>query len=137
MRLSQNGKKNMINAVDKPTLLIVDDEQNFTESLQFALEDEFTVSIAASLKIAREALKKTTPAAILLDLRLPDGEGIELLYELKESSKLSVVIIMTAYATVESIVAALSKGAVDYFIKPLDIEKLKIKLRMYSESLGS
>jgi DNA-binding response OmpR family regulator len=121
----------MYNFSKKPTLMIVDDEKNFTESLQLALEDEFTVSTAASLEIAREALKRSSPAAILLDMRLPDGEGIEFLRELKEFSKLPVVIVMTAYATVESIVKGLSEGAVDYIIKPMDIEKLKLKLRIY------
>jgi DNA-binding NtrC family response regulator len=57
----------MINIVDKPTLMIVDDERNFTESLQPVIENSFTVSVAGSLERAREVLKNSILAAILLD----------------------------------------------------------------------
>jgi len=119
----------MINTDDKPTLMIVDDERNFTESLQMALEDAFTVAVAGSLERAREVLKNSMPAAILLDLRLPDGEGVELLRELKAFSRLPIVIVMTAFATADSFMQARQEGAVDYFTKPLDISKLKRVLR--------
>ena len=119
---------------DKPTLMIVDDEQNFTESLQLAIEDEFTVSVAGSLESARQALKSFQPAAVLLDLRLPDGDGLELLHDLNKLAKLPVVVVMTAYKSVESIVKALSEGAVDYYIKPLNIEKLKLELKKNIQS---
>lgn len=124
MRLSEN-EKGAINTTDKPTLLIVDDERNFAESLRLAIEDAFTVSVAGSLESARRILKDNMPASILLDLRLPDGEGVELLRELKESSRQPVVIVMTAFATADSFIKAQHEGAVDYFAKPLDISKLK------------
>jgi DNA-binding NtrC family response regulator len=123
-----------MNFPDKPTLMIVDDEQNFTESLQLAIEDEFTVSVVGSLKSARQALKRFQPAAVLLDLRLPDGDGLELLHDLNKLAKLPVVVVMTAYTSVESIVKALSGGAVDYYTKPLNIEKLKLELKKNIES---
>jgi two-component system response regulator AtoC len=123
-----------MNFPDKPTLMIVDDEQNFTESLQLAIEDEFAVFVAGSLESARQALKNFQPAAVLLDLRLPDGDGLELLDDLNKLAKLPVVVVMTAYTSVESIVKALSEGAVDYFIKPLNIEKLKSELKKNLES---
>ncbi len=120
----------MINTDDKPTLMIVDDEQNFAESLRLAIEDAFTVFVAGSLERAREVLKNSMPAAILLDLRLPDGEGAELLRELKEFSRPPVIIVMTAFATVDSFIKTRHEGAVDYFTKPLDILKLKKVLRI-------
>jgi len=123
--LLSESEKCMINTTDKPTVLIVDDEMNFAESLQMAIEDTFTVSVAGSLERAREILKYTKPAAILLDLRLPDGEGVELLRTLKECDQLPVVIVMTAFAEVESFIITRNEGAVDYFPKPLDIVKLK------------
>jgi two-component system response regulator AtoC len=122
------------NISDKPTLMIVDDEQNFTESLQLAIEDEFTVSVVGSLESARQALKRFQPAAILLDLRLPDGDGLELLHDINKLAQLPVVIVMTAYASVESIVTALNDGAVEYFIKPLNIEKLKLEIKKKLDS---
>jgi len=119
---------------NKPTVLIVDDERNFAESLKLAIEDAYEVSDADSLRQAREILKENIPDAILLDVRLPDGEGIELLRELKESGRRPVVIVMTAHATVESAVQALKEGSVDYFTKPLDIDKLKRELSLYLEN---
>jgi len=120
----------MISAIDKPTLLIVDDEQNFAESLKMAIEDAFTVLVAGSLAHAREVLKNSMPAAILLDLRLPDGECSELLCDLREFSRLPVVFIMTAYATVDSFITTQNAGAVDYFPKPLNVSQLKNALKI-------
>ena len=114
---------------DKPTLMIVDDERNFTESLQLAIEDEFTISAVGSLESARQVLKRFQPAAVLLDLRLPDGDGLDLLHDLNKLTKLPVVVVMTAYMSVESIEKAMSEGVVDYCTKPLNIEKLKLELK--------
>jgi DNA-binding NtrC family response regulator len=118
-----------MNTPDKPTVMIVDDEQNFTESLQLAIEDEFTVSVAGSLESARQALKSFQPAAILLDLRLPDGDGLELFHDLKKLSELPVVIVMTAHVSLESYAKTLGEGGIDYLLKPLNIEKLKSELK--------
>lgn len=118
-----------MNVPDKPTVMIVDDERNFTESLQLAIEDEFTVSVAGSLESARQALKSFQPAAILLDLRLPDGDGLELFHDLKKLDELPVVIVMTAHASLESYARAMGQGGIDYLAKPLNIEKLKSELR--------
>jgi DNA-binding NtrC family response regulator len=119
---------------DKPVVLIVDDERNFTESLKLAIEDAYTVSDAGSISHAREILKENIPDAILLDVRLPDGEGSELLQELSASGPMPVVIVMTAHATVENAIRALKEGAVDYVTKPLDIDKLKRELGVYLEN---
>jgi two-component system response regulator AtoC len=113
----------------KPTIMIVDDERNFTESLEFAIDDEYTVSVVGSLAGARQALKSFQPDAILLDLRLPDGDGLELFHDIKKLAKLPAVIVMTAYASTESQIKALGEGGVGYFTKPLNIEKLKLELK--------
>ncbi len=118
----------------KPTVMIIDDERNFAESLRLAIEDALDVSTCETLGQARTALAETLPDAVLLDVQLPDGNGTELLRDLKESGDLPVVIVMTAYATVENAISALKLGAVDYFTKPLDIEKLKRELAVYLEN---
>lgn len=118
----------------KPYLIIVDDEPHFSESLQMAIEDTFKISTAHSLGSARELLKEKIPDAVLLDMKLPDGNGIDFLRELKGINPMPVVIIMTAYAAIENAVTALKEGAVDYFTKPLDIEKLKRELNVYLEN---
>jgi len=118
----------------RSSLLIVDDEVNFRESLKITLEDTFDIILAGSLVMAREELTVRVPDAILLDIRLPDGEGVELLRELKCCLPPPVVVIMTAHATVESAVKSLKEGAVDYFVKPFDISKLKRELAVYLEN---
>ncbi|MDA8168635.1 MAG: sigma-54 dependent transcriptional regulator [Nitrospiraceae bacterium] len=119
----------------KPHLAIVDDEPHFSESLQMALEDAYEVSKVHSLAGARRfLLNGGAPDVILLDIRLPDGSGIDFLRELKNLKPMPVVIVMTAHATVDNAVSALKEGAVDYFTKPLDIEKLKREIDVYLEN---
>jgi len=126
--------KGHMDSFPKPILMIVDDEQNFTESLQLAIEDEFTVSVAGSLEVARRALKKCQPAAILLDLRLPDGDGLELLHDVNKMAQPPLVVVMTAYASVESHEKTLDAGCLGYLVKPLNIHKLKLDLKKNIES---
>ncbi|MBI3354906.1 MAG: sigma-54-dependent Fis family transcriptional regulator [Nitrospirae bacterium] len=124
----------MYNLDDKPFLIIVDDEPNFSESLQLALDDTFIISKVNSIAGARSFLNEKLPDVILLDIRLPDGNGIDFLRELKKISSMPVVIIMTAFAAIDNAVAALKEGAVDYFTKPIDIEKLKRELKVCLEN---
>jgi len=70
----------------KPYLIFVDDEPHFSESLQMAIEDTFKVSTAPSLGSARELLKEKIPDAVLLDMKLPDGNGIDFLREIGRAS---------------------------------------------------
>ncbi len=118
----------------KPRVMIVDDEPGFTESLKLAIEDTFDVSAVSTLAQARAALAGLPPDVVLLDVHLPDGEGTGLFPDLAEQVPMPVVIVMTAYATVESAILALKKGAVDYFTKPFDVDKLKRELNVYLEN---
>lgn len=118
----------------KPVLVIIDDEPHFSESLQMALEDIYNVFLAHSLGGARELLARKHPDIVLLDIKLPDGNGIEFLHELRVIEPEPIVFVMTAYATIDNAVAAIKEGAVDYFSKPLDIEKLKREINLYVEN---
>ncbi len=124
----------MVNHNIRPLVLIVDDEPNFNESIQIALEDSFDVATSISLGGARESLQAHTPDAVLLDIRLPDGNGIDFLQELKNIDPEPVVIVMTAYVSIGDAIAALKEGAADYFTKPLDLGKLKRELSVYLEN---
>ncbi|MGC2424984.1 MAG: sigma-54 dependent transcriptional regulator [Nitrospirota bacterium] len=119
---------------NRPSILIIDDEANFRESLQLALEDSYDIKTASNIQGAVKAVKENTPDAVLLDVRLPDGEGTDLLRELNKLSPVPVTIVMTAYATLDNAVKALKEGAADYFVKPFDIEKLKRELDIYLEN---
>lgn len=120
--------------MDKPSLLIVDDEPNFRESLKLAMEGIFTIAEAGSIADAVETLRIHVPDAILLDVNLPDGSGIDLLEELRTYHPMPLVLVMTAYATVDNAVRALKEGATDYVVKPFDVEKLQRELSVHLEN---
>ena len=106
-------------------ILVVDDDESITRTMKAILEDEgYKVDIAAT---GREAIKKTEETAYnvaLLDIRLPDMEGIELLKLMKDAVPRTRKIMVTGYPSMQNAVAALNKNADAYLIKPVDIEKL-------------
>jgi two-component system, NtrC family, response regulator AtoC len=109
--------------------LIVDDDPDVVDWLQeVARMEGFTIARAHSLKDARIELGRQRPDVLLTDLRLPDGEGIELVREL-EKPDATEVIVVTGHATVDSAVAALRVGASDYLVKPADLERVQAVLR--------
>ena len=117
-----------------PRALIIDDEENFAESLAMVLDDMFDISIANSLESARERLAEQDYVIILLDVRLPEGNGVDYIREFKTLQSNIIIVMLTAHATVENAVAALKLGAADYFTKPIDIPKFKRELLMLLEN---
>ena len=104
--------------------LFIDDDADFLEGVsEIATQEGFAVSSAKSLAQARELLTAEPADLVLIDLMLPDGDGIGLLRELKETAN-SEVIIVSGMATVDSAIEALRLGALDYLTKPLDIRSL-------------
>ena len=111
-------------------LLIVDDEASLRDFLAIVFEDEgWSVIAAGSLEEARSAVHRQEPDVILCDLMMPDGNGIDLLRELKTQGLTCPVIMITAYTSTQSAVDALKAGAHDYIAKPFDIDELKIVVR--------
>jgi two-component system response regulator AtoC len=111
-----------------PHALAVDDDPNFLSALAELIEGQgFTTLTACTLKDARTLLGHRTPDLALVDLYLPDGNGIELLSSLEPGATTKFVM-MTGYADVETAVQALRLGASDYLTKPLDIGRLKTLL---------
>jgi two-component system, NtrC family, response regulator HydG len=109
--------------------LIVDDDPDVVDWLQeVARMEGFTVARAHSIRDARIELGRQRPDVLLTDLRLPDGEGIELVREL-EKPEATEVIVVTGHATVDSAVAALRAGASDYLVKPADLDRVQAVLR--------
>ncbi len=109
----------------KPKVLIVDDEANFRGLLKDILvENDYQVCESSTGKELKENLNNLNPNLILLDLKLPDADGIELLPFIKRALPTAEIIIMTGYATVESAVAATKLGAYDYLQKPFDAKRL-------------
>lgn len=107
-------------------ILIVDDETNLLTALKLALSDEaYSVVCASSATAALYRLEKESFDLLITDLRLPDVDGLELLRTVKTLDPTIVVIMLTAYGTIDSAVTALQNGAYHYLTKPLDIQELK------------
>ena len=105
--------------------LVVDDDEVFRDSLGILVAREgFEVGVAANLAGARKHLAESTPDVILIDLQLPDGDGVELLRDDRIVAH-SELVVITGNATVESAVEAMRQGALSYLTKPLDAARLK------------
>jgi DNA-binding response OmpR family regulator len=123
-------------------LLIVEDEARIAEILTVALERAgFAVDAVNLCAEAREALALTAYDAVVLDLGLPDGDGIKLLADLRSGGNLLPVLVLTARDAVEDRVRGLDIGADDYLVKPFAITELiartKALLRRPGGALGA
>jgi len=106
-------------------ILIVDDDENIRKTMKAILEDEgYIVDSAASGKEAIEKTKDTPYNLALLDIRLPDMEGVELLKLMKDSVPRTRKIMVTGYPSMQNAISAVNKRADAYLIKPVDVEKL-------------
>ncbi|MDQ0338236.1 two-component system response regulator AtoC [Caldalkalibacillus uzonensis] len=110
-------------------ILVIDDEASICSSLQFALEDEYEVKTTTDPWTGVEWLKQESFDLCLLDLKLGEINGIDVLTEIKKWQPDMVVIIMTAYGTISSSVEAIKKGAYSYLTKPLHMEELLTLLK--------
>lgn len=135
----------------KGSLLIVDDEKSLRSVLKVLLEGEgFRVDEAKSGLEGLERVQKTEYDAIILDLRLPDIDGIEVLERIMEKFPSTKVILLTAYGSIQNAVDAIKRGAYDYLTKPFEPEeviasldraikqrRLEVELETLKEQLAS
>jgi len=113
----------------KPKILVVDDEKLVRVSLQKYFEDQgYPVVAAEDAAQAAALLAEEQPAVILLDVRLPDRSGMELLQEWKEAGVPGAVVMMTADPKLDDVKAAIKLGAYDFVSKPLDFDELHVTL---------
>ena len=108
-------------------ILVIDDENSLREFLRILLEEEgYAVREADSVESARSVLAEDSFDLILCDIMMPDGNGLDLLKDIKASSAAeTAVIMMTAYSSTKSAIAAMKLGAYDYVPKPFDVDELK------------
>ncbi len=115
-------------------IMIVDDEEIVRVSLRNWLnEDGYEVTCAESGKAALEMLDEVNPAIMLLDIKMPRMSGIELLEKVKGLNPEIQIVMMTAYASVETAVEAMRIGAFDYLVKPFEPEELRILIQRIIE----
>lgn len=111
----------------KPSILIVDDDEVMQETLSDVLRRRgYEIFSVGSGNDALSVIKKSVIDLILLDMRLPDVNGLEVLKKIKELDTEILVIIMTAYSDVETAVTAMKSGAYHYINKPFELEELKL-----------
>ncbi|MDR4509478.1 MAG: sigma-54 dependent transcriptional regulator [Candidatus Brocadiaceae bacterium] len=110
-------------------ILIVDDEKLMRISLEDKLtKNRYIVTSLANAKEGMEALKTENYAVVITDVRLPRMDGITFLKEIKKLYPETIVIVMTAYGTINNAVLAMKEGAYDYVTKPFSLDELMIKL---------
>lgn len=116
-------------------ILVIDDDESIQWVIKKALEPlGYEIESKTSLKEAEKLIGKNN--LFLLDLMLPDGNGIDLLKKIKEFNPDSIVIIITAHGKMESVINAMKEGAYDYIEKPFDIEELKILIQRAYKDLS-
>ena len=115
-------------------ILIVDDEKPIRELIQLVLKEEgFEAETAANGKEALSILEETSFPLVITDLKMPQMGGMDLLDAARKKWPETMFIIITAYASIESAIEALRKGAYDYLIKPLDLDDIVLRIKRVFE----
>jgi DNA-binding NtrC family response regulator len=115
-----------VNSVDKTArILVVDDDENIRKVLVAILEDEgYAVDSVGTAQKGIEATKRKFYNIGLIDIRLPDMEGTELLTQMKETTPRMRKIIITGYPTLQNAIEAVNRRADAYIMKPFDVKKV-------------
>jgi len=112
------------------SLLIVDDDVSARQTLSDILaEENYIITGAGSISEAKSKLKVEFYNVVLLDIRLPDGSGLDLLKDIKLLNEEIMVIVFTGYASFESAISAMNEGAFAYIQKPLNLEEVKVTIK--------
>ena len=112
------------------SILLIDDDRGFSSLAQAALAREgIPVTLARSLHEAREVVERSAPDLVVLDRRLPDGDGMDYLPELKAHLPGTPVVMVTAHGDIQSAVDAIRAGAADYVAKPVELTDLVMRAR--------
>ncbi len=113
-----------------PNILVVDDEVAIRESLKdWLMEDGYSVALAVDGENAIAMVQESQYDVILLDLKMPGIDGLETMRRIKEISPDSEVLMMTAYASVDTAVQAMKEGAFDYLVKPFDPDEVELQIK--------
>jgi two-component system, NtrC family, nitrogen regulation response regulator GlnG len=121
--------------MDQGKILVTEDEESLRFVLQKALENEgYWVQTAANGATARRRLDEAHFDVSLMDIKLPDADGLELLKEIKEAGVDTAMIVMTAQNTMRNAIGAMKNGAFDYITKPFDLDEVLVLVKRAMES---
>ena len=119
-----------------PSLLLVDDDEIFLNRLARAMEKRgFSVARAASVAEARTAVAEHPPAYAVVDLRLEDGNGLDVVDALREAREDARIVVLTGYGAIATAVAAVKMGATDYLSNPADADDVTHALLARGDTL--
>jgi two-component system NtrC family response regulator len=113
-----------------PKILIIDDEEHMCWALDRAMRQEgYHTLVAYRGKQGLSLIREESPSLVILDLRMPDMDGMEVLKEAKALNPKLPVIMLTAHGTIETAIEAMKIGATDYITKPFDLDELKLVIK--------
>jgi len=117
------------------SIYIVDDEQEIREGLTMALEADYQVEAFSTAETAMDAIKSHPPDLVLLDIGLPGMNGIEALRQIKTLYPDVLIIMITAYEDINTVISAMKLGAYDYVVKPIHMDGLEVTIRNSLETI--
>ena len=122
----ETGAMNKLSEFNDKSLLIVDDDSPFRERLARAMEKKgFIVTQAEGVKKGLDCVKSKKTAFAVVDLRLGDGNGLEVVKAIQSSNEKSRIIMLTGYGNIPTAVSAIKQGAIDYLSKPADADDVE------------
>jgi len=116
-------------------LYIIDDEESIREGIMLSLGEDYQVKAFHTAETAMEAMETNTPDLVLLDIGLPGMSGMDALAKIKDLYPEMLVIMITAYEDVDTVIAAMKLGAYDYVIKPIHMGALENTIRNALETI--
>ncbi|MAL79237.1 MAG: two-component system response regulator [Sneathiella sp.] len=121
---------------DRKSLLIVDDDEVFLNRLGRSMERKgFTPTLASSVSEGKRRAAESAPDYAVIDLRLQDGNGLEVVEAIRKVNEEASIVMLTGYGNIASAVAAVKAGAIDYLAKPANVEDIVSALLAESDAL--
>lgn len=119
-------------------ILLIEDDPSLGSGLQYALTEEgFVVNLVASGQQALASVRAEAPDIIVLDLGLPDMDGLDVLAKIRQRNDHLLVMVLTARGELNDKITGLDRGADDYLAKPFDIKELAARLRVFERRLST
>lgn len=116
-------------------IYIVDDEQTIRDGITMALSAEYQVEAFSKAEPAIKAIKENPPDLVLLDIGLPGMDGIEALRKIKDLCPDILIIMITAYEDINTVISVMKMGAYDYIVKPIHMDALEVTIRNTLETV--